>query len=137
MAAVGPEHHFHVTLRENPAQRKAAHSERRPEPDRPGPGDLLKNVLRTIDLGRHLLPAHEIKIRVRPGVVADLVAFITNATHKLGIALGARAAQKKRRFDPVGSQDVENLAGVGNGRPVIEREHHLGRIAAAHQRGAK
>ncbi len=74
---------------------------------------------------------------MRPGMVSDHMALVADAAHEFGIALGARAAQEEGRLDAVGAKDVEDLAGVRHGRPVVEGEHDLGRITAAHQSGAE
>jgi len=133
--AIGPEHHLQAAALEHAAQRQAAHAERRPEPDGPRARDLLEDVLGAVDLGGHRLAAREIEVRMRPRVVADLVALVADAAHEVGIRQRVRAAQEEGRADLVRAQDVEDLTGVRLGRAVVEGEQDLGRVGAADRRG--
>ena len=63
--------------------------------------------------------------RMAHAVGADGVALVVGAPHQRRIFLRHVADDEIGRLDAFGGEDVENLAGVGRNRPVVEGEHHF------------
>src|SRR5439155_2961058 len=90
------------------------------------------NALGGVELELRTLIPHRTDIRVREGVVPDLVSFVPDPLHEARIALRILADEEERRLDVLRLQLVEHLRGVRRGRAVVDRQRNgLLLVAAA------
>ena len=86
--------------------------------------NALKNALRRRQLQPCFALRHRADVRMGEAVVADLVAFVPDAPHEIGISLGVLSDEKERRFHVVLLQLIEHLGGIWLGRTVIDRQRN-------------
>ena len=70
---------------------------RRPEQERAPARGRFEEALGGVDLEAELLPRDRGDVRVREGVIADLVALVEDAPHDAPVQVGVEADDEKRR----------------------------------------
>jgi len=95
--------------------------QRRPLAD--GRGD---DVVRFLQLVPHRFVRHFREVRMRPGMVCDLVAFAHRAPENIGMVGRVLPDDKKCRFEMMGREEVQQFGSERCVGPIIEGESDVG-----------
>ena len=85
-------------------------------------------VIRFLQFTAHSLVGHFAQIRMRPGMIPNLMSFADRAPQDVGMVRRVLAHHKKRRFHMMRREEVEQLWRENLVRTIVKRQSDIGSI---------
>ena len=99
-----------------------------PQQRRALPNRIEDRVIRFLQFTAHSFVGHFPEVRMRPGMIRDLMTFADRAPQDAGVVRRVLADHKKRRAHLMRREEIEELRCERRVRAVIECQSDIGSI---------
>ncbi len=100
----------------------------RPHQRRALPDRGEDRVIRFLQFAAHRFVGHFAQVRMRPGMIRDLVTFADRASQDVGMVRRVLADDEKGRLHVMRREEIEQLRGEGRVRAVVECQGDIGPV---------